>query len=346
MLSLIARRLPRERYEAVVALPDRPALAGTFAELEEAGIQTERLVNVGDAHPRAVPEFRALLARRRPDLVHFHLPFPGAGRWQLGAAWLARVPVIATEHDPFPVAGVKKLAKRLTLSWTRHTVVNSDWARELMLREYGLPLGRVTRIWNGIEPALFQGGTAIPEHRPHSLVLLTNATLHPRKGIATELEALRLIRDAFPDVLLLVFGSGDPAPLLSQARQLGVDEQVRFLGMPLELLADLYATCDMLVQPSLREAFGLAVVEAMAAGKPVVATEVGGHVDTVARGETGFLVPPADPAALAAAVLRLARDPGLRARMGAAGADRVAAHFTGARMAERTAALYDEVLKA
>jgi len=102
------------------------------------------------------------------------------------------------------------------------------------------------------------------------------------------------------------------------------------------------AAADVVALPSLQEGLGVAALEAMAAGRPVVASRVGGLTEAVVHEETGLLVPPGDPTALATALVRLARDPGLRARLGAAGRARVLARYTAARMAEGTLACYED----
>ena len=155
---------------------------------------------------------------------------------------------------------------------------------------------------------------------------------------------MRTVLVAAPNALSLIIGNGpDAQELRDLVAARGVGQSARFLGWP-DNLVDLLATCDMLVQPSRREAFGIGVIQAMAAGKPVVATQVGGHVDTIEQDITGILVPAEDPHALANAILALASDPARRASMGAAGSARADAHFTAERMATDTAALYDDVL--
>jgi len=102
------------------------------------------------------------------------------------------------------------------------------------------------------------------------------------------------------------------------------------------------AAADVVALPSRQEGLGVAALEAMAAGRPVVASRVGGLAEAIVPEETGLLVPPGDPMALATALARLARDPGLRARLGAAGRERVLGRYTAARMAEGTLACYED----
>src|SRR5206468_4171447 len=133
---------------------------------------------------------------------------------------------------------------------------------------------------------------------------------------------------------------GEAAALARTATPLGAGV-VELVGFRRDVAACL-AAADIVALPSLREGLGVAALEAMAAGRPVVASRVGGLAEAVVHAETGLLVPPGDPTALAAALARLAGDPELRARLGAAGRERVLARYTAARMAEGTLACYED----
>src|SRR5881628_2741195 len=135
-------------------------------------------------------------------------------------------------------------------------------------------------------------------------------------------------------------GEGRQAEALARAAA-ALDGAVEMVGFRRDVAACL-AAADVVALPSLQEGLGVAALEAMAAGRPVVASRVGGLTEAVVHEETGLLVPPGDPTALATALVRLARDPGLRARLGAAGRARVLARYTAARMAEGTLACYED----
>ena len=171
-------------------------------------------------------------------------------------------------------------------------------------------------------------------------MLLVMAALVRRKGIDVLLDALA--RLSCPPALL-VAGEGEERPALeARASALGL-AGVRFLGQRADK-GDLLAACDVLVLPSRQEGLGVAALEAMAAGRAVVASDVGGLGQAVVEGVTGLLVPPGDAAALAEAVARLARDPALRASLGAAGPARVEQGFRAECMVASYEALYREVL--
>ena len=132
------------------------------------------------------------------------------------------------------------------------------------------------------------------------------------------------------------------AELEARAAQPDLTERVHFLGWRTEM-APIYAALDIFLMPSLWEGFGLVLLEAMAQGVPVVGSAVSAIPEVVADGETGLLVPPRDPVALAEALAALLADPARRAAMGAAGRARLEAEFSPARMVGATAALYERL---
>ena len=178
-------------------------------------------------------------------------------------------------------------------------------------------------------------------------LLLTIGRLDPQKGHLDLLAALRHVAAALPSVRLIIAGAPQQASadyeqaLRTAAAAPELAGRIHWAGHRDDVPA-LLAACDIVVQPSHWEGFGLVLVEAMAAHRPVVATAVSAIPEVVHDGETGLLVPPHDPPALARALLRLCDDPARRARLGAAGAARVQAHFTATRMVRETLAVYAE----
>jgi glycosyltransferase involved in cell wall biosynthesis len=168
------------------------------------------------------------------------------------------------------------------------------------------------------------------------------ARLDPQKGLGDLLEAAARV----PDASFVVAGDGPDRERLGEtARSLGLHDRVCFLGHR-DDVPDLLRSCDVFVLPSLYEGFPLSVLEAMAAGKPVIATAVGGTPEAVSDGETGFLVPPGDPSALAAAIRAVLSDPVLARRLGSAGRERACRTFSAAEMVRHVVRLYEDILKA
>lgn len=224
----------------------------------------------------------------------------------------------------------------------------SDEAFELMAM--GVPSGRITVIPCGVDVAAFDPqGRVAP--RGIRFRLMTVSRLVPRKGVELVIEALGLLTHDGRDVELVIVGGGadgeqaqadaDVRRLRSLAERLGVADRVRFTGRVAHgRLPPLLRSADVVVCAPWYEPFGIVPLEAMAAGVPVVAADVGGLRDTVVHGDTGLRVPPRDPAAIAAAVANLMDDRALRERMGAAGVARARSHYTWTSVAAATERVY------
>lgn len=219
------------------------------------------------------------------------------------------------------LAGLGRLTARLA-----DRVVAPSHATGIEIEEdYGAR--NVTVIPNGIAPLPSGGATAErPDGRP---VILYAGRLRTRKAVAVLVEALARLRRDHPEATLVVIGDGEQRPALErQVRDHGLGRAVRFAGaQPRSAMAAWYAAADVYCLPSLYEGFPLAVLEAMAAGLPVVASAVAGVPEAVEDGVTGRLVPPEDVTALARALAEVAADPSAAQRMGEAGRRRVEEEF-------------------
>jgi len=175
------------------------------------------------------------------------------------------------------------------------------------------------------------------------LLLLVPAVLEPRKGHSFLLRALSRMRDRLQGVRVICCGSGSlRSELQAMAERLTLGDRVRFIGFA-NNVPELLAASDAVVLPSLHEGMGVALLEAMACGRAVVASAVGGVPEVLGNGAAGILVPPRDEEALALALLRLIGDGSLRERLGKAGRERARAHFSLDAMALATEACYEEL---
>ncbi|MDX1691960.1 MAG: glycosyltransferase family 4 protein [Acidimicrobiia bacterium] len=292
---------------------------------------------------------RAAVADAAPDVVHTQLEFSNVLATR--AASRAGIPSLATLHTLDTPSSLSRdgLRYRLMMRTLRRdadlVVAVSESARRHHLRHGRLDAARVTTIHNGIDPGPFAEGVGARVRLRHGIpgdapVLVTVAVHREPKGIQFMLDALPVLLARRPDTVYLLVGDGPHRRALEErANALGVADAVRFAGARRDV-PDHLAAADAFVLPSLTEALPTVIAEAMAASLPVVATTVGGTPEMVVDGETGILVPPSDPGALADAVGRLFDDGALRARLGAAGRARARTAFSIDSQAEALLAEY------
>jgi glycosyltransferase involved in cell wall biosynthesis len=221
-----------------------------------------------------------------------------------------------------------------------------------VIKNEGVLHENIRVLLSGVAPQ--KGNSSLPS--THTLATLKKITgqpilgavahLFPRKGLEYLVEATGRLKSTFPDIHLVIVGTGDDEyehQLRTQVEKLELTEHVLFAGFqdqPLFFMAQ----CDVCVLPSVQEGFGIVLLEAMALGKPIVASHVGGIPDIVQHEKTGLLVKPADVEDLCLALSTLLNDPAKRAQMGKAGKKRVEEHFTLQRMMEQLYGLYSEAL--
>jgi len=303
-------------------------------------------------NPADVRRVRRHLARVSPDIVHSHLDasdFVGG----LASRTLG-IPAVSTLHAmEWRGASQRDRMRARLIGWGRRrfaarVIAVSEAARARYIADGWDRAERVTTIYNGIsgrpEPGAGPDGRRRLGLAPEHLVVGMLSTLRPEKGHDTALAAVGTLRSELPHLRLVILGDGPERPRIERLAQ-PLGEAVVMAGHQEDVMATLDAV-DVLLHPSLHEAFPTALLEAMAASVPVVATRVGGIPEIVEHETTGLLVDaPPDPGAVAAALRRLAGDEPVRRQMGSAGQARFARDFTAAAWARRMRALYDELLR-
>lgn len=325
--------------------------------LRETGIVT---LDLGARSLKDAAAFRRLLALVRErgfDLIHAHLTYSAV--WSALASRQTGVPSITSLH-------VSPRATRTLTDSRKHRVMTDlrDWLMRAMLNRWssavvmvsaalrddyvarGLRIEKTRVVHNGIELERFRRPRAEVRERlerelgvPRDLpVIATVAVLRPRKGIEVLLEAARHV----PNATFVIIGDG---PMREEwtaaARAYGIDERIRWAGYRTDVDA-LLAGFDLFVHPSLDDAFPTVLLEAMAAGLPIVASSVGGIPEIVTPGVTGALVPPGDATALATTIRALLEDSGALLRM-RGNTEEHAKRFSTAAWFERLQAVYGEV---
>ena len=301
----------------------------------------------------AQPAVQRLVRRHRYDIVHCFFGLP-TGLLLLITPGLRRLPQVVSLRGSDvpgyePHNRVLALIHRLLAPLTRRiwrqagaVVALSASLRETAHRTD--PTVVMDVIPNGIDAARFTPAVDGARRTTQGLELLTVARLVRRKGLEDLLEAVAHLREL--PVRLTIQGAGPDADTLQRlAVRLGVADRVVFSGFRLrEHLPEVYRAADLFVLPSHAESFGLAVLEAMACGLPVIVTAVGGMVEYVQPGVHGLLVPPGDPRALAEAIAHLERDPETRRQMGARNAALVRQRFLWSHVAAAYAHVYARLL--
>lgn len=298
------------------------------------------------------PSYIGRIYRQRPfDLLRVHsLRFTGPAALAARRLYCPPVPVVAHHHHLERDRWTDHLERRVVQHCDLIVTV-SQFARQRLISELGAPPERVQVIYNGVSevyrPLPRNAGLAARWGVEDQRVLLYLGSLKARKNLSVLLRALRLVLQERDDVRLLLVGRGESEKTLrQQTLELGLEEAVHFVGfVPEAEKVAWYNLADIFMLPSRLEGFGLVAAEAMACGRPVVASRAGALPEVVADGETGMLCDPDDPADFAQAILRLLENPPLAEAMGQAGRERVKRLFQWDKSTRRTLALYEEAIR-
>jgi glycosyltransferase involved in cell wall biosynthesis len=353
----LMRGQKRRGHEVELAYFKDPVMVEDFFPI--AGFPTH--LGMGEVPPAALlGRLWGIVSAYRPDVLHTHLLKADAYGAIAGRFGGAKATIASKHndevalHNPW-VARVHGLLSRLD----DRVIVLSDHVGRYMVEVGRVPANRIRRVYYGInlDRPLALSASARREMRreldlpPEGPFLLCAGRLDPQKGHPVLFEAMREVCRQVPDARLVVAGSAQQAgeayvaQLHHQASGPDLNGKIIFAGERKDV-PRLMAACDLFVLASRWEGFGLVFLEAMAAGKPVVATRVSAIPEVVVDGETGLLVPPEDPQALAGAIIRLCHDPSESRRLGNNGYRRVREHFTAGRLVDETLAVYWEVLEA
>ncbi|WP_017555711.1 glycosyltransferase [Nocardiopsis baichengensis] len=364
----LARALGERGHTVVVhtrrTAPDQPGQseAAPGVTVRHVGAGPPRPIGRNDLPPYTgafAEDLARHWAHEAPDLVHAHDRM--SGQAALSAAAAADVPVVQTFHALLSLKRMREGAddtgppereqSESEVAERADMVLATSTQEQRSLRRRGVDPGRIAVVPGGVDLERFfpEGPAARRGDAPRVLCL---GRLVRRKGVDTVVRALAGV----PEAELVVVGG--PAPgavdgdeqvgrLRGVAEEAGVAERVRFLGaVPREQVPAYLRSADLAVNMPWYEPFGMSTVEAMACGAPVVASAVGGHLDTVVNDVTGRLLPPARPRALAFRMRRLLSDPVTRESYGFAAADRVTARYGWDTVAARIERCYLRVLRA
>ena len=315
-------------------------------QLDGSGVAVEHFRLERPLSPACARSLQAAFRQRRIDVAHSHeFTMAVYGAW---AAWRAGIPHVITMHGGRYYAGRvrRRLAMRAAIALSGRTVAVSTALARTMSRDLWVPPSRIAMIPNGVRGVRAERTTLRDELRlgPADRLLVAVGNLYPVKGHRHLIEALALLARRHSRLHVAIAGRGDTADaLVACARERGLGERVHLLGLRSDIAAVL-AAADIFVLPSLSEGLPLALLEAMFAGRAIVASEVGEVAVALAHGEAGVLVEPGNSAALAAALDRLLSDPIHARTLGERAARRATAEYDVSRMVSRYVGVYEALL--
>jgi glycosyltransferase involved in cell wall biosynthesis len=336
----LATRLDRRRFEPMVA-----CLAGRgplFDRLKEKGIEVIPIDMRGWWDLAGWLRLRRTLRANRPHVLHtflFHANLVG-GLVSIRSGIERKIASIRVEEPRRGHLWLECLTQGLTDVFT----CVSESARQYTHRRAHVPLHKLVVVPNGVDPSECDAPVMappsewrLPEEAP--VVAFIGRLERQKNPLLLLRAAARVVRET-PETIFAFAGTGRlEARCRAEADRLGLAQSVRWLGW-LPDIRPLLARMDLIALPSAWEGMPNVILEAMACGKPAVATDVGGCAELIVEGRTGFLVPPGDEAALAERILRVLRDASLRRRLGAAARQRVDSEFSIAAMVEKNETLY------
>lgn len=291
--------------------------------------------------------FRVLL-EERPTVFHAHLNWQGACGYGLLAAAALRIPaVVATNHSfvEVPLSRVGRLKSRVIDACMDRYIAVSRGVAKSLCDALGVKDRKLSVVPNGVPLDDYHSRPDPQLHaemmgRSCKHIVLTSARFVEGKGHRYLIEAAAQV----PEAVFVLAGDGPTrSEIEALASSLGVTDRVRFLGHREDII-ELLSICDVFVLPSMFEGLPLTVLEAMAAGKPVIATAISGTDESIVHGESGLLVPPRNASALAVAIRTVLNDPFLAGKLAASGQERVREKFSVQNMVEGVVGIYEEVL--
>ena len=341
----------------LAALSPEGSLRSTIEDLDLGEIPSFPLNNFYDANAvRQLSRFVQWLKTARISVLHTHDFYTNVFGMTAGA--LARLPVrIASMRETAGMrTSTQKRVQRVAYSLAHHVVGNSNAVREVLITE-GLSPEKVSVVYNCLDlrrlvpqtssrsEALALLGLQGETDPPRRFISIVANMRHDVKDHPMFLRAARRVVEAVPEASFLLAGEGELTDSLrALARELGIQDSTHFLGR-CEKVAELLSVSEICVLSSKAEGFSNSILEYMAAGRPVVATDVGGAAELIREGETGYLVPAGDDEMMAARLISLLRDPNRSQMMGAEGRRIVEEQFSCEAQLARTEDLYERLLR-
>lgn len=350
-LLLLAKNLTQQDFDPVIVCRYSEALEKWYEEINKSGL---KIIITHTKSKNSLSNFWQLLKiikTEKPALIHAQIWNPVASKFAFLAAKFKKIPLIITEHDPFPLSGPRKLYKKWSLKIPRKILTVSKANQELINDLYPAHSSKTATVYNGIEKptkaASEQRRIQIKKQIFHAgeatTIIFSAGTLHERKGYKHLIAAFKKIVNQFDNLKLVIAGEGPERPALEKLiKNLDLEKRVVLLGQRNDI-AELMQASDLFVLPSLKEAFGLVILEAMQNGLPIIASRVGGIPEIITSEKVGLLTEAADKNSLVKALQKLLANPSIRQQLKTSGLQHWQ-NFSAHQMALETEKIYREIL--
>lgn len=289
-----------------------------------------------------------IIKKEKIDIIHTHSFSPNL--WGRVAGIIARVPlIIGTEHTVATAkTNLQKHIDKILAKFTSKIISVSESVKNSLLEEENISPDKILTIYNGIDFTVSTHGKDIMDKKRkelgidlHKKVIVAIGRLEPPKGYEYLLESAKIVTREFPSVLFLIVGNGYlRSDLEKLANDLNIDKNVIFTGHRTDI-DDILSMSDIAVLSSVREGFSISLLEYMACKKPIIATDVGGNREAIISGESGIIVPPNNPVALAKGIMKLLTDNKMAEDMGMKARERYNEYFTTQRMIIQIEKIYE-----
>jgi len=355
-MFLLAKFLDKKRFTPIIALSNNEPLDKLVENFDKEDIKVIRINTKSKHNPIHYLSLKRIIAEEKIDILHLNLWNPASCRYGFLAGKSAKIPMIVTEHDPFKLTGFKNVFKKYGLKTVSKIVTVSLENQKLLKKLFPEHKEKIEVIQNGIDIDWWQSQvlrfaekdryeikTEIFRANKNTLIIISVAELHERKGLKYLIKAISEVKEKYPNIKLVIVGEGpDRKNLENLIKKLKLENNVILLGRRKEI-PKLLKSSNIFVLPSRREAFGLVNLEAMITPLPVIASKVGGIPEIIKDGETGILVESENEKELAQALEKLIPNSPLREEMAKKGFLRVKENFSAQKMAEEHEKLYMEL---
>lgn len=357
-MYLLSKFLNKDKYKVILVCSSYKQLDDWVNKFKNEEIEVIRLNVLHKHDPRHYFQLKEIIKQHDVNLFHIHVWNPASCRYAYKIVDKYNIPTVITEHDPFRLPKLKNYIKKKLLKKVDHVIAVSESNKNLLLNLFPQLKNRITVIHNGIDVTWFESQNLsfneqkINEYRKLNFdasgdtkIILSVAELHERKGLKYLIKAMPLILAKENNCKLVLVGAGpERDKLINTAIQEKAEKDVVFLGYKKDIPHIMKAS-DVFVLPSEKEAFGLVLLEAMAAKLPIVATKVGGIPEIIEHKKNGLLVEPHNPEKLADSILKFFNDNNKIKEYTENGYKILKEKFDAKMMAENTEKIYDNVLK-